>query len=176
MRLTRLVYFSRNKLDTSRGALADRVSEILAVSVANNRAADISGGLIFNGEYFLQALEGDAVAVQETVARIERDPRHSDICVIDTKSAGARRFGYWWMAAAGLTDANAEHFARYCGIGEFQPHLLNGTAACELIADVLEQQVKAVAENSAEAGWLSGWRTQKSANSLAAEELANSAA
>src|SRR3954451_17249392 len=121
MALVRLVYFSRNRLDTAQGGLADRVSEILSRSVANNRRVDLSGGLIFSGEWFAQALEGDRVAVAETYARIERDPRHGDITITDLKSIEARHFRFWWMAAAGWNEDNAALFGRYCGSERFDP-------------------------------------------------------
>src|SRR3979490_3493591 len=98
MSLIRLVYFSRNKLDAARGALAERISDVLAVSVANNRQADISGGLIFSGEWFAQVLEGDRVAIVETFARIQRDPRHGEVSTIERRTADTGRFGFWWGA------------------------------------------------------------------------------
>ena len=79
MDLVRLAYYSRNRLDTTQGALAERVSDLLVKSVANNRKVDISGGLIFSKEWFAQVLEGDRVAVTGTYARIERDPRHAEV-------------------------------------------------------------------------------------------------
>jgi hypothetical protein len=111
MALSRLVYFSRNLLDTSQGELADRVSGILAVSVANNRRVDISGGLIFSREWFAQVLEGDRTAVTETFARIQRDMRHGEPAIIEIKPIEARRFGFWWMAAAGVNADTSELLA-----------------------------------------------------------------
>jgi hypothetical protein len=158
----RLVYFSRNKLDTAAGALADRVSDILAVSVANNRKVDISGGLIFNGEWFAQALEGDRVAITETFARIERDPRHDGVSVVDCRTIDTRRFSFWWMAAAGWTTATADLFARYCGASAFNPQRLDGDAICDLIAAVIEHQMQNPTSSNAP-HWLSAWRVPGSA-------------
>ena len=157
MSLVRLVYFSRNRLDTTRGALADRVSEILSASVANNRQTDISGGLIFSGEWFAQVLEGDRVAVVETFARIQRDTRHGDVGTIECRLAETRRFGFWWMAAAGWSAQNADLFRQYCGSETFMPCRLDGDAACGLIAAVLQQQMNTPAESTAP-HWLSAWR------------------
>ena len=157
MSLVRLVYFSRNKLDTSRGALADRVTEVLSASVANNRQADISGGLVFSSEWFAQVLEGDRVAVVETFARIQRDARHGDVGTIECRLADTRRFGFWWMAAAGWSPQYAALFRQYCGRETFAPYRLDGDAACDLIAAVLHQQMNAPRESTAP-HWLSAWR------------------
>jgi hypothetical protein len=157
MSLVRLVYFSRNRPDAARGALADRVSEILSASVANNRQADISGGLIFSGEWFAQVLEGDRVAVAETFARIQRDARHGDVSTIECRLADTRRFGSWWMAAAGWSPQNMDLFRRYCGGENFSPYRLDGDAACDLIASVLHQQMNTPVDGTAP-HWLSAWR------------------
>ena len=157
MSLVRLVYFSRNRLDTSRGALADRVTEILSASVANNQRADISGGFVFNAEWFAQVLEGDRIAVVETFARIQRDARHGDVSTIECRLADTRRFGFWWMAAAGWSTQNAALFRQYCASETFMPCRLDGDAACDLIAAVLNQQMNTPAEDTAPHS-LSAWR------------------
>jgi blue light- and temperature-responsive anti-repressor len=157
MSLVRLVYFSRNRLDASRGALADRVTEILSASVANNQRADISGGLVFNAQWFAQVLEGDRIAVVETFARIQRDARHGDVSTIECRLADTRRFGFWWMAAAGWSPQNAALFQQYCGSETFMPCRLDGDAACDLIAAVLSHQMNTPAESTAP-HWLSAWR------------------
>jgi hypothetical protein len=157
MSLVRLVYFSRNRLDASRGALADRVTEILSASVANNQRADISGGLVFSAEWFAQVIEGDRIAVVETFARIQRDARHDDVSTIECRLVDTRRFGFWWMAAAGSSPQSAALFRQYCGSETFMPCRLDGDAACDLIAAVLHQQMNTPAESTAP-HWLSAWR------------------
>jgi hypothetical protein len=160
MRPIRLCYFSRNKLDLAQGALADRVSVILAKSVANNRKADISGGVIFCREWFAQVLEGDRVAVAETFARIERDPQHDDVTVIESRAIHGRRFGFWWMAAAGWSPENAAVFSDYCGKPTFDPRRLDGEHMCNLIAAVLENQMQKPSAGN-EPHWLTAWRAPK---------------
>jgi hypothetical protein len=157
MSLVRLVYFSRNRLDASRGALAERVGEILSLSVANNRQADISGGLIFSGEWFAQVLEGDRVAIVETFARIQRDQRHGEVSTIECRLADTRRFGFWWMAAAGWSADNAALFRQYCGRETFAPYRLDGDAACDLISAVLHNQMNRPTADTAP-HWLAAWR------------------
>jgi hypothetical protein len=160
MRPVRLLYFSRNKLDTSQGGLPEHVSQIVAKSVANNRKVDISGGLIFSREWFAQALEGDRGAVAETFARIERDDRHGEITVIESRTIESRRFGFWWMAAAGWSADAATIFKQYCGTERLDPRRLDGERTCDLIAAVIEYQMNNPTSESAP-HWLSAWRTRE---------------
>mgnify|MGYP001047653394 CR=1 FL=1 len=57
-------------------------NEILRVSQKNNAADRLTGFLHREGDYFLQYLEGPKEKLFETVARIGRDPRHTDFQIL----------------------------------------------------------------------------------------------
>lgn len=76
----------------------DDVEEILAASRRNNARARVTGLLLFNGKRFLQLLEGAPGAVEETYARISRDPRHFAVVKLSERRLEAREFGDWEMA------------------------------------------------------------------------------
>ena len=76
----------------------DSVDDILAVSRRNNSGARVSGLLLFNGKRFLQLLEGSASSVEETYARILRDPRHFAVVKLSERTIEEREFGDWEMA------------------------------------------------------------------------------
>ena len=96
--LVRITYVSRV------GAGFDAAREIegiLAASRRNNARAGVTGALIFNRSTFGQVLEGPEAAVEETYERIEADPRHHDVEVLDLRSVEARAFGDWSMGFVG---------------------------------------------------------------------------
>jgi hypothetical protein len=68
-----------------------------------NAEAGITGVLRFDGAYFLQVLEGPRAAVEETMARIRRDPRHTDIRLLSAGPLERRDFAEWSMVL--LTEA-----------------------------------------------------------------------
>ncbi|WP_044175783.1 diguanylate phosphodiesterase [Phytobacter massiliensis] len=86
--LATLIYRSRltHALDPS--LLAELVKE------ANIRNAElqVTGVLLFNGDQFLQVLEGPAEGVNAIFNRISRDSRHSDIVELLRDFAPERRF------------------------------------------------------------------------------------
>ncbi len=55
---------------------------ILEVSVRNNAAVAVTGMLLRHCDHFIQALEGSAAAVEAIYRRVQRDPRHQDIKLI----------------------------------------------------------------------------------------------
>ena len=63
----------------------------------NNRQHEITGVLLCHGGYYLQALEGPKVAVEDTFLRIIADPRHHSLQVLSRKVLTAREFGHWAM-------------------------------------------------------------------------------
>lgn len=79
-----------------------RAAELEALTeraAALNAANGITGMLAYNGTHFMQLLEGEAAAVDETLTRIGADPRHSGLVVIRRDSRPARECPDWTMRA-----------------------------------------------------------------------------
>lgn len=98
---------------------------ILAISRRNNQASDITGLLMFNGKRFLQVLEGPADAVEATLTRINRDPRHRAQVVLGRKTVDHRQFGEWSMAfrdGQAPSDA-AVYESIYAKVADTSPNL-----------------------------------------------------
>jgi hypothetical protein len=99
-----LIYIS-----TATSAMRDAEQpRILAVSRRNNARDDISGLLFFNGRRFLQALEGPEAVVEQAIARIKTDARHSGIVTLSRRMVDVREFGDWAMASLGIGEAAAQ--------------------------------------------------------------------
>ena len=72
--------------------------QLLVEARKANAAQGITGALVYEAGTFLQVIEGDNRAVEGLMARIVRDPRHSDIEVLADGPIEARRFTAWRMA------------------------------------------------------------------------------
>ena len=99
--LYRLVYASKNLLAGSESDLASSVLQILKASQRNNAPADVSGALLFNKGAFAQVLEGPRRQVEDTFERIQRDPRHGDVTVLQCGSVESRGLANRSMAFVG---------------------------------------------------------------------------
>ena len=102
--LSSIMYKSRSK-DV---ADLDLVNSILASSTRNNSANGITGVLIATKTHFLQILEGEFEALNETFQRISSDTRHDKIQLISFTEIEERKFGEWAMHGVGLFDLNHE--------------------------------------------------------------------
>lgn len=73
------------------------LEQILEASVRNNKPCDITGMLIYIGGGFLQALEGEDAVVNAMYRKIESDPRHQNIVLIERSPIESRSFPTWSM-------------------------------------------------------------------------------
>jgi hypothetical protein len=147
MHLFRLVYHSRSSIEASHRPLAVEVADILALSVANNRAVGVTGGLIYDRSWFVQALEGEHNAVTETFERLATDPRHHHIVVVKSGVADDRRFPYWWMAGASWEGEQAG--LSLTPEDGFDPR----TLARDALLDLVEAMVHAQSERQGRQAW-----------------------
>ncbi|PZN93907.1 MAG: hypothetical protein DCF30_21130 [Hyphomicrobiales bacterium] len=91
-----LVYkskYSFARVDSTLKTLRD----IVLKSKKNNVACNVTGDLIFDGEVFIQILEGDPADVRRTYNKINEDRRHKESEILLTRIAGARDFPAWAM-------------------------------------------------------------------------------
>ena len=102
--LFRLVYCSRNTIPDHQGDTAAEVSSILAVSRANNARDGVTGALLYSEGCFAQVLEGELGTVERTFERIQCDPRHGNVVVLEARHVEQRLFGAWDMALAKCAD------------------------------------------------------------------------
>ncbi len=85
------------------GRLGDTgLRDILHRSRERNPARGLTGALLFDGERFVQLLEGPREAVQALAERIRADPRHEGLTVVVEGPAegGLRRCATWQMGYA----------------------------------------------------------------------------
>ena len=86
------------------GIRADEVDSMLSSARINNPLEGITGVLIFNGDSFMQILEGGEAAIDGLVERLRSDPRHSNMAVRDERTIETRTFPDWSMAYLRLED------------------------------------------------------------------------
>jgi hypothetical protein len=103
MPLAQLVYMS--SLVTPDAKVA---SEILEVSVRNNKLNDVTGMMLYVDGNVVQALEGEKVTLASTFNRILLDTRHVGIFVLFEREIQDRDFGSWSMGYKQLTRTDVD--------------------------------------------------------------------
>lgn len=102
--LRRLIYSSR----VARQVRFVDAEEIARSSVERNRRAGLTGLLLYTPSHFIQVLEGEPAAVAATYLHIAKDPRHTQLRVLDEREVDAREFGAWAMTATFCAATGAQ--------------------------------------------------------------------
>jgi hypothetical protein len=92
----RLIYRSCNHIPPDR--LPAELGKLFTHARSNNKKSGITGALLLSGPWYVQTLEGDEVLVRSLFARIERDPRHDAVTVLEAGLVDGRAFPRWSMA------------------------------------------------------------------------------
>ena len=101
MPLHRIVYYSANRLPAVATQAELEIGRILEASRRNNTLVGVTGALMFNAGFFGQVLEGPLGAVEATFERIQQDPRHGDVALLQFTPVEQRTFESWAMAFVG---------------------------------------------------------------------------
>lgn len=98
--IDRLVYRS---VSTRPMHVLTNLIELLGEAERNNARVGLTGALAVHGQTFLQVIEGDPGLLDVLQRRLDRDPRHRDIVVLDRRRVETRLFDGWSMASARIT-------------------------------------------------------------------------
>lgn len=123
--LHRLVYYSRNMMPGSEDEVLAGIEQILATSRVNNEKVGVTGALLFNSGCFAQVLEGTRSAISETFERIQCDPRHGDVLVLEFAPAAKRSFSTWSMGFVGHAQRDQSMFGSISERTGFDPQQLD---------------------------------------------------
>jgi len=90
------------------------IADIVKTAQRNNARDDITGALIYNGQNFMQLLEGPASKVDACLAAIRDDRRHSGMVEIRRRAIDCRDFAQWSMLYEPRFDGDPD---RISGLG-----------------------------------------------------------
>ena len=150
--LFRLSYYSTNLIKKSSSPGQSELRKIILAAGANNRALSITGGLMFNRDYFGQVLEGDRTSVSELFCRIAKDQRHRSIVIVEASVVDSRMFEHWSMGLAEKTET-AERLNSKYGLEGFNPSAMSANEFLNYVFEMvsLENQLVSVSIPTREA-------------------------
>jgi hypothetical protein len=132
--LVRLLYASRTTAEIDEALIAS----ILEHSRKYNQEHGITGILCTasSGRVFLQLLEGGRAAVNTLYGNIVRDPRHTDITLLDYAEITERRFASWRMGRVNLNRINQGIILRFSESAVLEPFSMSGQAVLALLEEL----------------------------------------
>lgn len=132
MNLSRLVYHSqRNR------SVALDTKQLIATAQRCNSRDSLTGMLHFDGQNFIQVLEGGRAELSATYHRIANDPRHTNLILISCTEVRERLFPNWSM---GLHEASNERvketYMRYFATTRIDPKQVNVDSLLDVLQDL----------------------------------------
>lgn len=98
------------------GVGTDVVAKITRVSRPNNLRDGITGLLVFDGESFIQWVEGPQAAIENLLDRLRADARHCEMEVLSLdNSSGPPLFGDWQLAFS-FVDNESSSISDCCSL------------------------------------------------------------
>jgi Sensors of blue-light using FAD len=102
MPLIQLIYCSRIAIPAAE--MASTMTHLFHAASARNKINGVTGCLAYCGEYFVQVIEGEKRAVEETFERIAKDKRHFALKLISQRDIRGQSFPDWHMAGFNLSE------------------------------------------------------------------------
>jgi hypothetical protein len=97
----------------------------------------VSGLLYYNGDHFLQVLEGERVEVSALYHRIARDTRYSNIILLSCQDVRERIFPAWSMGLHhGMDTQTREIYLRYFATDDVNPETVNVESLLAVLQDL----------------------------------------
>ena len=95
----------------------EEINDLLKISRENNQKNGITGLLLYSDGNFMQILEGEKEAVENTYNKIQNDTRHRNIILITNESIKQRNFSEWKM---GYSIVDPQFLSKHPEINPFE--------------------------------------------------------
>ncbi len=132
--LSTLIYCSRVSGDLNVAGLYD----IQEYSNRYNSARDITGMMVFNSRYFLQAIEGPHTHILVLRDKIQRDKRHRNFAALGHEKMQARTWANWSMNLVTPSPANQKIFEQFNTLDGLDPYRLTFSQAHSLLLQLAQ--------------------------------------
>jgi hypothetical protein len=120
-------------------ATSGKLEALFAQSATYNQQHDISGILVVNSRFFLQALEGGREVVNDLYGRIAKDERNEHVVLIKYEQVSSRLWDNWSHLQIMPTANMPSLLRRYSTQSHFNPYTLHPNSAEQLLVDLAAQ-------------------------------------
>jgi len=131
--LSRLVLYGRTNMKV--GESAGTIKSILAAASDYSPASGLTGGLVFNEKYMMEAVEGARDQVSKRIHALFEDKRFEEITVIALSTIDKRIFEGWAVGYAGRTIDAERLYLKYCPTVDINPASMSAVGVLDFIRD-----------------------------------------
>jgi len=136
MHLVRMIYVSKPVEEVD----SDVLESILGTAQINNTEHDLTGLLVFDDQHYLQVIEGGRMKVSQLLGNLYKDPRHTDLLVLDFDYISQRQFPDWSMQFVPVVDVTRDVLLRHGVSSKFDPYNFSKDNALAFMMEMLARQ------------------------------------
>lgn len=131
--LSRLVFYGRTNVKI--GESAGMIKSILAAASDYSPASGLTGGLVFNEKFMMEAIEGAREQVSKRLHTLFEDPRIEELTVLAVTTIDKRVFDGWAVGYAGRTIDAERLYLKYCPTVDINPTIMSAAAVLDFIRE-----------------------------------------
>jgi hypothetical protein len=131
--LSRLVFYGRTNVKV--GESAGMIKSILAAASEYSPASGLTGGLVFNEKYMMEAIEGAREQVSKRLRLLFEDPRIEDLTVLAISTIDKRVFEGWAVGYAGRTIDAERLYLKYSPTVDINPTTMSAAAVLDFVRE-----------------------------------------
>jgi hypothetical protein len=139
MATVQLVYVSERLNRESACTAQAELESLRKTSTERNLANNITGHLIHDDRWFVQALEGDALCIRDLFGRIVRDRRHRNVDLMVLRPIRSRTFPRWSMQADAVRPSSHTLIELNCSKDGFEPKAIPPASIISLLIDLSDR-------------------------------------
>jgi hypothetical protein len=132
-----LAYRSRSLIQGLTAESLGELTSLLHAARERNTSLNVTGALIFTEGLFAQILEGEQSAVSQIVQSIQKDHRHTEMCILPSEHYEQRRFQKWSMAFVGPTLGARAYYKQFSLKNGFEWTQASAGALVDLMLDLI---------------------------------------
>lgn len=133
MPLHQIVFYSRNQVKLSGASMREMVRDLLAACNKYDRVSGLTGALVFNENFFLQAMEGERAVISDQLWSLATDSRHNGLVLVSARNIERRDFEGWMVGFAGHSDALDAIYMHYGTAPKLDPTDMSVQGAIDLL-------------------------------------------
>ena len=131
--LSRLVFYGRTNVKV--GESAGMIKSILAAASEYSPASGLTGGLVFNEKYMMEAIEGAREQISKRLRFLFEDPRIEDVTVLAVSTIDKRVFDGWAVGYAGRTIDAERLYLKYSPTVDINPTTMSAAAVLDFVRE-----------------------------------------
>jgi hypothetical protein len=140
MSFHRLAFYSKNETHFVDEESGEFLAAVASACAKGNPEDSLTGALLFNQDYFVQVMEGDAASISKQLWALTNDQRHSTMTILVAEAVDSRLFDNWSVGFADSSDRSAALYLRFGTSPTLDPTVMSPADVVTLVNEFVRAE------------------------------------